>query len=232
MEQMTRAGVEPTTLPPLHDGRRGSPGIRVMAVAVHPIARQGLQSMLQDHARLQWAGCAASGAAALHMASAVNPDVVVLDVDLPDMDAVQAMGMLKRVVPQTRFVLMAEWPDALLVRRASVVSPCSVLLKSVDQMSLTAAIADAHGGRHAHAPEIQQQLAPRPDTPGADLTHRERELLALLVRGQSNRDIASQLGIAMPTVKYHMTKIMLKLDAANRTAVVLIALRHQLVIAA
>jgi NarL family two-component system response regulator LiaR len=121
--------------------------------------------------------------------------------------------------------------DPIEVRRAVAAGAAGFLLKNASTQELVTVIKAAYRGQRVMAPEVTDALAAseRSAGRGADLTQRERELLALMARGLSNLDISTTLSIAMPTVKFHVTNILAKLHADNRTEAVLIALRHRLV---
>jgi NarL family two-component system response regulator LiaR len=207
--------------------------IRVFVVDDHPMIRHGLASMLAEDTNMVCVGEASGGAQALHAAPGANPLVVVMDLSMPEMDGIETMTALKPLLPNAHFVLLASVLDADSVRRALSAGAAGYLLKTATSLELLQAIAAAHNGQAAIAPEVALRLATsvasNDNHVGADLTQRERELLALMAQGLSNLDISTQMGIAMPTVKFHVTNILSKLHADNRTEAVLIALRNKLV---
>ena len=154
---------------------------------------------------------------------------------MPRMDGVATIGALRPLLPLARFVVLAGALEPAEVRRAMAVGASGFLLKNADARELLSVIRATHQGQAVMAPELNHALQREADEPaamngtGADLTQRERELLALMARGLSNLDISRQLAIAMPTVKFHVTNILAKLHADNRTEAVLVALRHRIV---
>lgn len=203
--------------------------IRVFVVDDYPVARGGLAVMLRNADGIEWVGEAGSAADALREAPAVDPDVVLIDDDLPGMDGVHAAQLLRQQLPRARFLMLMREPDAGLERRASEAGVIDVLPKSAGPEDLTGAIKSAYLGRTPlrvvqppSASASRQQL-------GGDLTARERDLLTLLSHGLSNQEISAKLGIAVPTVKFHVSNVMSKLGVENRTSAVLVALRHRLV---
>ena len=204
--------------------------VRVFVVDDHPLARSGLAAMLKGSRGLLWVGEAETVADAIRAAPVAAPDVVLVDEDLPDMSSLQAVHMLRPYLPRCRFVMLVREADAALLRRASDAGVSSVLLKSANEHDLLKAVQAAFQGRSLAPSPASPATPPVPrHTLGADLTQRERDMLLLMARGLSNHDISQQLGIAVPTVKFHVSNVMSKLAADNRTAAVVVALRHKLV---
>jgi len=206
--------------------------IRVFVIDDHPMIRHGLAAMLAAERDMACVGGAASGAEALRSAPALRPDVVLVDLVMPDMDGVATIAALLPLLPKSRYLALATLLDPAEMRRANAAGACGHLLKNASTQELLSAIHGAHRGQRVSMPEstdAQPKTGERTAPPGADLTQRERELLALMARGLSNQDISNALSIAMPTVKFHVTNILAKLHAENRTEAVLVALRHKLV---
>jgi two-component system, NarL family, response regulator LiaR len=205
--------------------------IRVFVVDDHPMIRHGLAAMLRAEPGLAWVGDAADGADAVRLAPELKPDVVLMDLVMPRMDGVAAIAALRPLLPRCRFVILTSLLEPAEVKRAIDAGASGYLLKNASSQELVTVIQMAHRGQRVLAPEVTDALAAsqRNAAPGDDLTQRERELLALMARGHSNQEISTQLTIAMPTVKFHVTNILAKLHADNRTEAVLIALRHKLV---
>ena len=162
------------------------------------------------------------------------PDVVLMDLVMPRMDGVdciRALRPLLPLLPKTKFVILTSLLDPAEVRPAMDAGACGYLLKNASSQELVTVIQMAQRGHRVLAPEVTDALvaSQKEAAPGSDLTQRERALLALMVRGQSNQQISNELTIAMPTVKFHVTNILAKLHADNRTEAVLVALRHKLV---
>ena len=206
--------------------------IRVFVVDDHPICRRGLAAMIQNFPAYQLAGEAGDGSEIESALETSPADVVVLDMAIPGTDCLATMQRLARRWPMLRWVLLAESADVPLARQALAAGASAVLLKTATQEELLDALQAASLGRQMCSAQLQAALLPPAASsaePGADLTQRERELLALLAHGLGNGDISARLAIAVPTVKFHITNIMSKLQAANRTAAVLVALRHNIV---
>ena len=205
--------------------------IRVFVVDDHPMIRHGLAAMLKAEQGMTWVGDAADGADAVRGVPSLTPDVVLMDLVMPRMDGVACIRALRPLVPKTRFVILTSLLEATEVRRAMDAGASGYLLKNASSQELVTVIQMAHRGHRVMAPEVTDALvaSQKDPSPGSDLTQRERELLALMARGLSNQEISTELSIAMPTVKFHVTNILAKLQADNRTEAVLVALRHKLV---
>lgn len=205
--------------------------IRIFIVDDHPMIRTGLAAMIEAEDDLQFVGEAATGVDAVRRIPAAAPDVVLMDLVMPQMDGIAATAALRKVLPNTRFVILTSLVDAGEVERAIEAGADGYLLKNASAHDLVAVIRAAHAGRRTLAPEVTDALIAHRQhrAPGSDLTQRERELLALMTLGMNNQEIATRLTIAVPTVKFHITNILGKLAANNRTEAVLIAIKHRLV---
>ncbi len=205
------------------------PSIRVFVVDDYPMIRQGLAAMLASEPSMQCMGEACDGAEAVRMAPGLAPHVVLMDLDMPNMDGIAAIAALRLRLPDARCVLMLSQHDPASAKRAMDSGAAGYLLKSAEPAELFAAVRAAHGGQPVAPAANTDAEADAADGPAAKLTQRERELLGLMARGLSTQNIADQLSIAMPTVKFHVTNILTKMDADNRTEAVLTALRHKIV---
>jgi DNA-binding NarL/FixJ family response regulator len=208
-----------------------TPGpVGVYVIDEQALFRRGLAAMLADHPGYHWVGEAGSAAQALLVAHMVCPDVVFIDLPAPDADAVAAMAALRPFWPAARFVLMAGRCQPATLRRV-VATGASCLLKSVTALDLAEALRAVSRGQQVLAPDVIAALQPPASdaAPAHDLTPREHALLRLMAQGLDNRSISMLMDISVPTVKFHVTNIMAKLRAANRTAAVLTALRERIV---
>jgi NarL family two-component system response regulator LiaR len=207
--------------------------IRVFVVDDHPMIRHGVAAMLGTDTGLSWVGEAGSGEEALRAAAAAEPHVVVMDTSLPDMDGLAALTALRPLLPRARFIMLGESFEPADARRTLAAGAAGYLRKDASTQELVQAIVQVHKGELATPAQrgaaAQRRLPSAGTMPGTDLTPRERELLQAMARGLSNQDISKEMGIAMPTVKFHVTNILNKLSADNRTEAVLVALRCQLV---
>lgn len=209
-----------------HDER-----ISVFIVDDHPMIRAGLVGMVMGESDFRCLGEAGHGSDAVRMIPALQPDVVLMDLLMPQMDGIEAIRQLRPLVPKTRFLILTSLTEPGEVQRALAAGAVGYLTKTASAHELVNTIRAAYGGRRVLSAEATEALISVSQTaaPGADLTQRERELLAHMARGLSNQDISDQLGIALPTVKFHITNILSKLGVSNRTEAVLLALRHKLV---
>jgi NarL family two-component system response regulator LiaR len=205
--------------------------IRVFVIDDHPMIRHGLASMIRAERAFEWVGEAADGEDAVRAAPGLNPDLVLVDLVMPRMDGVNTIRALKPLLPSARFVVLTSVLDPVEVKRAMEAGAGAYLLKNASTQELVTVMHAASRGQRVLAPEVSDALiaGEREPSPGADLTQRERELLALMARGLSNQEISNRLTIAMPTVKFHVTNILAKLHADNRTEAVLTALKYKLV---
>ena len=205
--------------------------IRVLVVDDHPMIRLGLAAMVRAERDFEIIGEAAHGRDAISIAQATRPDVVLMDIVMPELDGVAVIQALRPLLPTTRFVMLTSLMDAGAIRRAMEAGACGYMLKSASAQELVTVIRAAHAGQRVMSPEATDALIKESREPqiGHDLTPRERELLALMARGMNNQEIAAELSIAVPTVKFHITNILAKLNADNRTEAVLAAMKHRLV---
>ncbi|HUN90632.1 MAG TPA: response regulator transcription factor [Burkholderiaceae bacterium] len=205
--------------------------IRLFLVDDHPMVRAGLAAMIDAERDLLRVGEAGSGADAVRLVPPAGPDVVLMDLVMPDMDGITATARLSRAMPATRFVILTSIVDPGEIDRAIEAGAAGYILKTVSSQELVSVIRAVHGGRRVLAPEVTDALVAKRQrrTPGTDLTQRERELLSLMARGLNNQEIADELAIAVPTVKFHITNILAKLQVDNRTEAVLLAIKHRIV---
>ena len=209
-----------------------SPPIRVVLVDDHTMVRRGLATFLKVFDDLELAGEAASGEAAIQLCAQVLPDVVLMDMVMPDMDGVTATRAIRQQFPEVQVIALTSFKDKGLVQDALQAGAIGYLLKDVSADELAQAIRAAHAGRATLSPEAAQALvhaAAQPPTPGHDLTERERDVLALLVEGLSNTQIADKLVVSPSTIKSHVSHILAKLGVASRTEAAALAVRHGLV---
>lgn len=194
--------------------------------------RQGLAVFLRVFPDLDLAGEAENGAEALRLCAEVAPDVVLMDLMMPQMDGVAATQLMRQRFPAIRVIALTSFQDGGLVQHALQAGAMSYLLKNVSADDLAAAIRAAHAGRPTLAPEAARDLvraATAPQAPGGDLTPRECEVLGLLARGLTNGEIATRLVVSPSTVKFHVSSILSKLSTSSRTEAVALALHHHLV---
>jgi NarL family two-component system response regulator LiaR len=206
--------------------------IRIMVVDDHPITRAGLTLFLKAHNDLSLVGEASSGEEAVALCEKVSPDVVLMDLKLPGIDGVSAMLAIRERHPQVQVIVLTSYPDPSFVEHAVQEGAVGYLLKNVSAQELVDAIRSANHGQPVLAKEATEalvQIVRQQTTRQNDLTEREREVLALLVEGLSNAQIAERLTVSRATVKFHVGGILNKLGASSRAEVITMAWQHRLI---
>jgi len=203
-----------------------------MIVDDHDMVRRGLATFLKAKPDLELVGEASSGQEALRICGPVQPDVILMDLVMPEMSGAAATQVIRERWPQVQVIALTSFGERELVQEALGAGAISYLLKNVSAGDLAQAIRAAHAGRSTLAPEAAQaliQTASQGPTPGHDLTPREREVLALMVEGLTNPEIAERLVVSRSTAKAHVSNILSKLGVSNRAEAITLALQHKLV---
>lgn len=208
--------------------------IRVMLVDDHAVVRSGLGAFLMAFDDLELVGEAGGGTEAVAKCLHLRPDVVLMDLVMPVMDGATATKAIRQQCPQIKVIALTSFKEDELVQGALAAGAIGYLLKNVTADELAAAIRAAFAGRPTLAPEAAQALihasiaSHGPPKIGFDLTEREREVLALMVAGLTNPEIADKLIVSRSTVKFHVSSILSKLEASSRTEAVAIAMHNHL----
>ncbi|HEY44625.1 MAG TPA: response regulator transcription factor [Anaerolineae bacterium] len=206
--------------------------IRVLLVDDHRVVRSGLSAFLLAFDDLELVGEADSGETAILLCNKVKPDVVLMDLVMPGMDGAEATQAIREQYPDVQVIALTSFKEEDLVQRALKAGAIGYLLKNVTADELAEAIRAAKAGQPTLAPEAAQvliQATRKPPEPEFDLTPRELEVLALMVEGLSNPEIAARLVISRSTAKFHVSGILSKLGVSSRTEAVALALQQNLV---
>ncbi len=206
--------------------------IRVIIVDDHAVVRSGLSAFLLAFDDLEQVGEAASGEQAVDLCAQVQPDVVLMDMLMPGMGGVEATRAIREQHPNTQVVVLSSFGEKETVQAALKAGAIGYLLKDASAEDLVAAIKGAVAGQPSLAPEAARaliQATTDPAVPGHDLTERELEVLALMVQGLNNPDIAERLMVSQSTIKFHVSSILSKLGVASRTEAVALAVQHHLI---
>jgi len=205
--------------------------IRVLIVDDHAVVREGLRTFLSLQDGIEVAGEAQDGAEAVAAVTALDPDVVLMDLVMPRLDGVGAMRALRDAGAGARVIVLTSFADDERLLPAIRAGAAGYLLKNVPPQELARAVRLAHAGQTLIDPTVASRLVdaiasePEPDP----LTPREREVLALIGQGMSNKRIAHELGLSEKTVKTHVAHVLAKLRVADRTGAAVYAVRAGLV---
>jgi two-component system, NarL family, response regulator LiaR len=207
--------------------------ITILVVDDHAVVREGLRAFLGLQDGFEIVGEAVDGEEALEQAERLDPDVILMDLVMPGRDGVSAMQTLRQRASRSRVIVLTSFLEDDRLLPALEAGAAGYLLKNSQPAELARAVRAAHAGEAVIDPTVAarlvQALADRPRS-GAldDLTTRERDVLALIAQGRSNKRIALELGVAEKTVKTHVSHIFSKLDLTDRTQAALYAVRHGL----
>ena len=200
--------------------------IKVLLVDDHAILRMGLVSLLGTESDFTVVGDAGGGAAALEKYAKLKPNVVILDLMMPEMDGIATTRALRAADPEAKILILTTFGTSDGIAAALAAGATGAIMKNAPFEELVAAVRSVAAGERSVSQEIERILAE--DPPAAELSSRQREILALMVRGLTNADIAKTLEISVDMVKEHGAAIYGKMGAANRTEAVAIALRKKI----
>ena len=206
--------------------------IRVLIVDDHGMVRRGLMTYLKNESDLQVVGEARDGQEAMRLCEQLQPDVILMDLVMPELDGIAATRLIREQWPPIQIIALTSFGEKELVQNALQAGAIGYLLKNVSGNDLAEAIRAAHAGRSVLATEAIEalvQLAGPEPGPSVDLTNRERDVLALLVKGLTNPEIAERLCISRATVKVHISNILSKLQVSSRAEASAFAIKNKLV---
>ena len=206
--------------------------IRVLLVDDHMVVRSGLSTVLSVFDDLKLVGEAGDGEEAVRVCERLQPDVILMDLLMPKMDGVTAIKAIKTRWPQIQIIALTSFKEKEYVEGALKAGANGYLLKDVSAEELVNAICKAVAGQPSLSPEAAQVLmknVSEPALPYQEMTGREKEILALMVEGMSNNEIAERLIVSQSTVKFHVSNILSKLGVTGRTEAVALAVKHHLV---
>ena len=206
--------------------------IRVMIVDDHPIVRDGLKSMLLAFDDLQLVSAVGDSAEVLAACQEHQPEVIMMDIHLPGINGIGVTRLVLAQYPQMKIIMLTSFVDDSTVMTALEAGAVGYLVKNASINTMADAIRAAHAGQPSLSPEATTALIrAKTDSPkpGSDLSAREREVLALVVQGLTNDEIAEQLVISPATARHHVSACFQKLGAANRAQAVALATKHHLV---
>jgi two-component system, NarL family, response regulator LiaR len=206
--------------------------IRVLIADDHLLVRDGLKVFLKNQADIEVVGEASDGKRAVELCTALEPDVVLMDLVMPVMDGTTAIKLIHQRDPRIRILALTSFQERRLVEEAVQAGAAGFLYKDCAPEELAQAIRTVHAGHAALSPsatEALMQAVARPAEPVPDLSPRELEVLALVARGATNAEIAKALTLSLSTVGFHISNIIGKLGASNRTEAVSISRRYHLI---
>lgn len=207
--------------------------LRVMICDDHEMVREGLRTLLVEESDLEVVGEATNGLEALAMVQELQPDVLLMDAKMPEMDGIQATKAIRERAPKVHIVILTTFLEGKQVREAIQAGAEGYLLKDIQKADLVRAIRNAAEGKPTLHPEAQRLLmaeVTNPSPPGFEdtLTPREHDVLRLIARGKSNKEIGADLSLTEGTVKGYVSSILVKLGVEDRTQAALLAVREGL----
>ncbi|MDX6379764.1 MAG: hypothetical protein QOI57_788 [Rubrobacteraceae bacterium] len=207
-----------------------SKSVRILISDDHPVVRAGLRGMLSGEPDFEVVGEAENGKEAVALTGEHRPDVVLMDLRMPEMDGVTAIGRIRAEHPEVQILVLTTYESDADILRAIETGATGYLLKETPREELFGAIRLVAEGKSPLAPGVAARLMQRMrDTNEEGLSTREIEVLELVARGTSNKEIAKQLWVSETTVKSHMLHIFDKLDVTDRTAAVTAALKRGII---
>jgi DNA-binding NarL/FixJ family response regulator len=204
--------------------------IRLLVADDHPVVRDGLRAMLATQPDMELVGEAATGTEAVERARGLRPDVVLMDLQMPDLDGPAAIATLREQAPEVRVLVLTTYGTDADITRAVDAGATGYLLKDAPREQLFGAIRAADRGESVLSPSVATRVLGRMRAPAEEaLSPRELEILGAVARGLSNKDIGRQLYVSEATVKTHLLRVFSKLGVDDRTAAVTVALERGII---
>ncbi len=213
------------------EGASDSPPLRLVVVDDHTLVREGTVEFLEQDPTLSVVGQASTGEEAVGLICALNPDLVLVDVELPGISGIEVVRAVRQQAPAVRFIVLSAYDDHAYVVEALGAGVSGYLLKTVSRRELASAVHMVATGRVVLDEAVSRRLVGKGEPgPGsvAGLTRRETDVLFLIARGRSNKQIAGELGLGLRTVESHVSNLLTKLGLASRTEAALYAVNHQI----
>lgn len=201
--------------------------IRVLCVDDHPLVRKGIAAILANESDIELIAEASDGRDAVELFRRHQPDVTLMDLRMPELDGIGAVKRIREEFPDARVIALTSYDGDQDIYRALEAGVRGYLLKEMVHTEVLSAIRKVHAGQKLVAPEVAERIAGY--FPENALTPREIEVLTLVAQGLANKEIAALLGAAAGTVKIHVQNILAKLDAADRTRAVTLALQRGII---
>ncbi len=209
--------------------------IKILIADDHPVVREGLNAMLSRETDFKVVGEAKDGADAVNKVAELKPDVVLMDLRMPEMDGVEAMRRIREADPQVKFIILTTYSDDDYIFSGIEAGARAYLLKDAPRDELFKAIRSVHRGESLIQPVVASKLLDRFSQlsrrapSGEELSERELEVLCLMAKGAANKEISAELNIAQSTVKTHITNIFQKLGVNDRTEAVTQAIKRGII---
>ena len=200
--------------------------LSVLIVDDHSVVRMGMAALLSAETDLHVVGNAKNGLEAISLARTLQPDVIVMDVEMPRKDGIETTAEIMAEQPDAKILILTSFSTTDRIAKAIKSGALGAIMKNADDSEMVAAIRTVGQGKAYLAKDIKRLF--KEDPPVPELSPRQREILDAITRGLTNQDIATMLGISLDMVKKHMTALLQKMNVANRSEAVAIALKKHL----
>ena len=201
--------------------------LRVLAVDDHPLLREGIAALIGSEEDMELVGEASNGREAVDLFRKYQPDITLMDLQMPEMNGIDAIGAIRGEFPEARIIVLTTHPGDSLVSRALKAGARAYLLKGMLRKELSETIRAVHAGQKRISSEVAAEIAEHSTDNG--LTPREIDVLRLVAAGNTNKEIGARLSLTEVTVKSHVKNILAKLGANDRTHAVTIALKRGII---